>query len=125
VSFAYIIRATGAVAHKLESYKGPCRNLHGHTIKAEVEFTHLGRTLPKDNMFVDFKKLKGILKAVIPDHVYLNELYETENPTAEFLAKRIYRDIERLLRKDEDLYVLEVESVTIWESEKAGVTYRE
>lgn len=84
-------------SHKLESYKGKCFNLHGHTYNVFV-LKNFPVKLPENNMIVDFKKLKEekTLTRVHEeienafDHSHLNQTLNTKDPTAEYMAKRIY-----------------------------------
>lgn len=82
-------------AHKLNGYKGPCANLHGHNWEVEV-FLRGARTNPL-GMLVDFKEVKEILHAVIEklDHQNLNALpiFKKTNPTAENIAKFIFDEL--------------------------------
>lgn len=65
------------MAHLLEGYDGPCRNVHGHSYKLEV--TVIGIPIPdisnsKYGMVMDFGELKSIVnKQVVSkfDHVLL------------------------------------------------------
>lgn len=52
-------------AHRLSSYDGPCREIHGHTYKLEV--TVSGQVLNETDMILDFKTLKKIIKTAILD----------------------------------------------------------
>lgn len=65
------------MAHVLDGYDGPCRNVHGHSFRLEV--TVIGEPItddnsPKQGMVMDFRDLKAIVnKQVIDrfDHVLL------------------------------------------------------
>ncbi|HOP03511.1 MAG TPA: 6-carboxytetrahydropterin synthase [Tenuifilaceae bacterium] len=65
------------MAHLLEGYDGPCRNVHGHSYKLEV--TVIGEpisdiTNPKFGMVMDFGELKSIVNRLVIsrfDHVLL------------------------------------------------------
>lgn len=112
-----------AAAHLLRGYPGPCSRLHGHNWKVEVEVsaTHLD----KIGMGMDFRDIKTATKAVIDqmDHRHLNELppFDEINPTAENIAAHIYQ---KLVEKINDERV-RVQAVTIWETERACVSYTE
>ncbi|MDD3608239.1 MAG: 6-carboxytetrahydropterin synthase QueD [Halothiobacillaceae bacterium] len=112
-----------AAAHRLHGYDGNCARLHGHNWKVEVEVT--GRRLDGVGMVVDFKRMKQAAREVAAhlDHFYLNEIppFDTINPTAENIAAWFYRQVgERLNTPD-----ARVSAVTLWETERACVTYRE
>ena len=65
------------MAHVLEGYDGPCKNVHGHSYRLEV--TVIGSPInnsshPKHGMVMDFGQLKGIVNKQIVtrfDHVLL------------------------------------------------------
>ena len=112
-----------AAAHLLRDYSGVCNRLHGHNWKVEVEVS--ARTLDKVGMGVDFKDIKSATKEVIDtmDHRCLNDLppFDTINPTAENIAAHIYTTLARKLNDER----VQVSAVTIWETERACVTYTE
>jgi len=103
-------------AHKLENYKGPCANVHGHTFKVDIECEH--NKLDYIGMLIDFKYLKMFMDTILKkfDHSYLNDVVDF-NPTAENLAKYIYEE----LKKDIEFLV----KVRVWESETAYAEYYE
>ena len=51
-------------AHVLTHHAGQCRNLHGHTYRVIVE---VGETSSQNDMVIDFKDLKLIVRATIID----------------------------------------------------------
>ncbi len=76
------------MAHALEGYDGPCRNIHGHSYKLSV--TVIGRTImdsnnPKQGMVIDFSELKTLVKKLIVDELdhalVLNEKISHKNNT--------------------------------------------
>jgi len=105
-------------AHKLESYKGKCHNLHGHTYNVFVLQNMQKGELPENNMLIDFKDLREtpILKDTHQqieaafDHQYLNEVLQTKDPTAEIMAKKIYDDFIRGKPNEEKLSVMVMET---------------
>ncbi len=106
---------TFSAAHQLtNAYDEKCNaSLHGHNwrVKVEIEIEEL-----KDGMVVDFTKIKDIIDEF--DHKNLNEIIKIE-PTAENLSKIIYDKI------DAQMYGRHAEIViTIWEGEKASITYK-
>jgi len=113
MSWKLKVRDRFSAAHYLREYKGKCEKLHGHTFQVEVEIlvTELDRT----GIGVDFTEIKKKLAEVLPDHVLLNEVFPF-NPSAENLAREIYRRLKELYP---------VSSVTVWESEDASATYTE
>ncbi len=111
-----------SAAHLLRDYRGSCGHLHGHTWKVRVEVE--SDRLDKIGMTIDFKDLKMKADSVISefDHHYINQIdpFDKENPTAENLARYIYRKIERILPEN-----VKISEVTVWESDNYGVKYSE
>lgn len=95
--------------HNLKHYVGACSNLHGHRWDVEVTIKVSSLT---DDMVVDFKTLKGIINEL--DHNYLNNLLDF-NPTAENISKYLSDKI----KEETGLK----NSVTLWESPEASITY--
>ncbi len=125
VSFCY--------GHRLLNYKGPCQHLHGHN--ARVDIMLASETLDDRGMVMDFTDVKNITKEWIDsnlDHTLLlskddpliatlkqqnEKFYEmADNPTAENIAKLIFRQI--------DARGFPVVSVTLWESESSFARYK-
>ena len=118
--------------HRLMNYEGPCRHLHGHNGKIQVELAR--EVLDERGMVVDFSEIRTLIKDWIDqtlDHTMLlrkddplisilkekNERFYVmnENPTAESIAKLIY-DYARSKK-------LPVSRVTLWETESSFATY--
>lgn len=112
-----------AAAHLLRGYQGDCSRLHGHNWKVEAEVTT--RVLDEIGMGVDFKEIKRVTKSVIDsmDHRNLNDLppFDKINPTAENIAAHIFKELAKQLNDDQ----VSISAVTIWETERACVTYTE
>lgn len=104
-------------AHKLDNYIGDCANLHGH--RWEVIFNFSGTELDSCGMLIDFKEVKKIIKDILPDHKYLNDLF-VFNPTAENLSKHIYEQLKNKLSKG-----IKLRSVELFESPDCSCTYEE
>jgi 6-pyruvoyltetrahydropterin/6-carboxytetrahydropterin synthase len=106
-------------AHKIESYKGKCANLHGHTWKVEIFV--LGEKLDPTGMIVDFCVLKQRLKEITEklDHSYLNETKEIGNPTSENLSKYIFEKMGDLAEN------VKLEKIRIWENPRSWCEYYE
>ena len=111
-------------AHFIRGYEGKCARLHGHNWEV-VAVVH-GDKLDKLGMLIDFKVLKAELKKVLDefDHQFLNELekFAEENPTAENLAKKIYKQLalSEIFSGSTKLY-----AVKVHESPNSCVTYHE
>ncbi len=112
-----------AAAHYLRDYEGPCSRVHGHNWKVEVEVS--ASRLDRIGMGLDFRLIKQATNKLIDrlDHQNLNELapFDQQNPTAENIAAWLYRELSSILNTD----VIRVASVTLWETERACVTYTE
>jgi 6-pyruvoyltetrahydropterin/6-carboxytetrahydropterin synthase len=109
-------------AHQLRGYEGQCGRLHGHTWKVRVEVE--SGTVDAIGISLDFKELKRLIDAPLErlDHYHINEVppFDVENPTAENLSRYIYREIRDRLPDG-----VSVAAVTVWESDKYGVSYSE
>lgn len=110
-----------AAAHNLLHYQGDCENLHGHNWKVEV--TVATDTLDKAGLGIDFKILKKYTREIMGylDHKYLNDLdaFKDISPSSEQIARFVF---ERLVSDLAD-YDVEVEKVTVWESDNAYASY--
>jgi 6-pyruvoyltetrahydropterin/6-carboxytetrahydropterin synthase len=111
-----------AAAHCLREYDGDCGRLHGHTWGITV--TVGAGDNPDLGMSIDFKTIAGHLEMIVSefDHRTLNDLpeFSTDNPTAENIARYIFRRISATLDTDR----VRVLSVTVSESARYRVTYR-
>jgi 6-pyruvoyltetrahydropterin/6-carboxytetrahydropterin synthase len=127
----YVVRIelTFDAAHRLQGYPGKCASPHGHSFKAEV-FVAV-RNLDALGLAVDFRELKGRLKAWIDehwDHAFLAAesdtalvealralpgtrlyLFRDANPSTEVLARELFG----VARRE---FGTAVERVRVWES---------
>ncbi|MEJ2307397.1 MAG: 6-carboxytetrahydropterin synthase, partial [candidate division WOR-3 bacterium] len=75
-------------------------------------------------MTIDFKDLKTKEDSIIRefDHHCINQVspFDKENPTAENLAKIVYKRLKEILPEN-----IVVSEVTVWESANYGVKYSE
>ena len=82
-------------AHRLpEAPEGhKCRRLHGHSFK--VELVCEGEVDSRTGWLIDFADIKAAFEPIheMLDHRYLNEVEGLENPTAEVLARWIWRRV--------------------------------
>ncbi|MBD3609590.1 MAG: 6-carboxytetrahydropterin synthase QueD [Gammaproteobacteria bacterium] len=112
-----------AAAHVLHGYPGVCSQLHGHNWKIETQV--VATRLDDIGMGVDFKVVKGEINKIIDrlDHRYLNEIppFDSINPTAENIAAYMYAELAKAMNQDH----IQVKSITVWETERACVTYSE
>ena len=110
-------------AHTLVGHSGPCKKMHGHNWKVEVEIT--GEKLDKIGMVVDFKEIRKATNLVVDelDHEFLNNLepFLEDNPTAENIARYIFTKLsEEFSNKN-----VKVNSIKLWETDKSAVSYKE
>jgi len=117
-----------AAAHTLRDYPGNCSRMHGHNWKVEVEA--IASSLNDVGMAIDFKEIKRATRSITEqlDHRYLNEIkpFDNENPTAENIAAFIYRSVSEIINNDpENRGRVTIAAVTLWETERACVTYSE
>ena len=110
-------------AHTLVGHSGPCKKMHGHNWRVEVEIT--GEKLDKIGMVVDFKEIRKATNLVVDelDHEFLNNLepFSEDNPTAENIARYIFT---KLSEEFSDKNV-KVNSIKLWETDKSAVSYKE
>jgi len=110
-----------AAAHNLLNYQGDCENLHGHNWKVEV--TVQTENLDEAGLGIDFKILKRHTKNVMDylDHKYLNDLeaFKGISPSSEHISKFIYDRLATSLSE----YDVQLEKITVWESDNAYATY--
>lgn len=112
-----------AAAHLLRDYEGVCSRLHGHNWKVEVQVT---TTLLDDiGMGMDFKVIKDATRELIGrlDHRNLNDIppFDKLNPTAENISAYLYSELSKALNADG----IKVSAITLWETDRASVTYTE
>lgn len=110
-----------AAAHNLLNYQGDCENLHGHNWKVEV--TVMAEQLDDAGLGIDFKILKRHTKEIMDylDHKYLNDLdaFKGISPSSEHISRFIF---DRLVKGLSE-YDVQVEKVTVWESDNAYACY--
>ena len=107
------VREKFSSAHFLKGYKGKCENIHGHNYEVEVRIKV--EKLPESGFVYDFVEIKNYLKSILPDHQFLNEIFDF-NPTAEELARWIFK-------KMKEKYP--IISVEVWEEKNSSAEYFE
>lgn len=112
-----------AAAHFLRNYEGVCNRLHGHNWKVEVQVQ--ATRLDDVGMGMDFKVIKDATRELIGklDHYNLNDIppFDKINPTAENISAYLYEELSSMLNADD----VKVSAVTLWETDRASVTYTE
>lgn len=104
-----IVKREFSAAHKIVGYQGNCANIHGHTWLLEV----ILKVDDNVDMEFDFRDIKRTIEENLPDHTYLNEVYDF-NPTAENLAKHLYYTLKEMIP---------ILTITIWESKDTGAIF--
>jgi 6-pyruvoyltetrahydropterin/6-carboxytetrahydropterin synthase len=115
-----------SAAHQIRFHGGKCERLHGHNWRVRV---HVGASvLNKIGMVVDFADLQKVVAEVGSrfDHQNVNEVppFDTENTTAELIARFFYREVGARLASAEGDRVT-VAKVEVWENDGSLATYRE
>jgi 6-pyruvoyltetrahydropterin/6-carboxytetrahydropterin synthase len=119
--------------HRLLSYTGKCRHLHGHN--GRVVIVMEGNQLDQRGMLIDFSDIKQSLRSWIENNLdhrmilcerdpvlpFLRELNEPvyvihDNPTAENIARLIFDSASQL--------GFPVVEVSLWETPRSFATYR-
>jgi 6-pyruvoyltetrahydropterin/6-carboxytetrahydropterin synthase len=115
------IKTHFAAAHRLVNYQGDCENLHGHNWNVEV--TVSARELDTAGLGIDFKILKHHTKELLGelDHKYLNDLpaFSQISPSSEQIARFLFHRLSDQL----DNANVQLERVTVWESDFACASY--
>ena len=97
--FEVMVEKHFAAAHHLLNYRGKCENPHGHNYV--VQAWARKDALDKANIAFDFTVMKSELKQIVNqlDHTDLNvnPLLNGESPSAEFLARLIYRHMKQAI----------------------------
>jgi len=108
-------------AHYLREYEGKCENLHGHRYKVVANLKT--GILDEIGMAFDFTVLKKSIDNILErfDHTCLNDInpFTSINPSSENIASTIYSELKLRL----DKHTAEIESIEVWESPDAWVTF--
>ena len=118
--------------HRLVGHAGKCRHVHGHNGRVQIEVA--AEKLDKLGMVIDFSEISRTVGKWIDenfDHVLIlwekdplvsllkkqgeKMLVVPENPTAEFLARRIFEEAQKMK--------LPIAKVTLWETQDSCGTY--
>ena len=108
-------------AHYLREYNGKCENLHGHRYKVVVNL----KTDRLDNIGLayDFTILKKNIDKILErfDHTCLNDIepFTSVNPSSENIASTIYNELKTLMNGQNAI----IESIQVWESPDAWITF--
>jgi 6-pyruvoyltetrahydropterin/6-carboxytetrahydropterin synthase len=112
-----------SASHIIPGHPGKCKRLHGHNWKAEIHVK--AHKLNAIGIAIDFQDIKRAAADPIAvlDHYHLNDLpaFKDNVPTAENVSAWLYREIARTINTED----VSLESVTLWETDRSCVTYRE
>jgi len=121
--FDIFVKSHFSSGHHLRNYPGNCERPHGHNWKIEV--TIRATELDELGMGIDFRTLKNAVKEITDalDHMNLNEhpAFVQTNPSSENLAVYIFARLKESLTTER----YRPYSVTVSETDNAGVVYRE
>lgn len=121
--FEISVDETFAAGHYLRGYKGKCENQHGHNYRVRV--TMRGGALDPTGLLYDFVHLKQVMQSVIRslDHRNLNDFepFNEVNPSAENIARYIYDEMSKQMRRVENGAA--ISQVTVWETETSAATF--
>jgi len=121
--FELMIETTFSAAHQLRGYTGKCEHLHGHNWKVQVHVS--AEKLDEIDLAMDFHELKRMTKEVTAplDHSFLNDVFPftEKNPSSENIAKWIFDSLKKKINNEN----LQLNAVTVWESDTASATYYE
>jgi 6-pyruvoyltetrahydropterin/6-carboxytetrahydropterin synthase len=124
MSFRLAVRDVFAAAHRIRACGGGCERLHGHNFAVELSVEG-GEADPATGMLVDFAVIRSALSRVLAelDHHDLNAVpaFTGMSPSSEIIARHVFFRA----RAELSPHPVCVESVTVWESERASATYRE
>ena len=108
-------------AHYLREYQGKCENLHGHRYKVVANLK--ADMLDDIGLAFDFTVLKKSVDEILErfDHTCLNDIepFTSINPSLENIASTICGELKNRLDKQ----AAEIESIEVWESPDAWITY--
>lgn len=118
--------------HRLVGHQGKCRHVHGHNGRVQIEVA--SEKLDSLGMVIDFSEISRTIGKWIDenlDHVLIlwekdslvpvlkdrgeKILVVEENPTAEYLARRIFEEARKLK--------LPIAKVTFWETNDSCASY--
>lgn len=118
--------------HRLLRYEGPCRHLHGHNGKVEVELA--ASDLDGRGMVIDFERIKSVIKDWIDKHLDHRMILHEKDPFVPILKKRkepIYtlpcnptaENIAKLIFHYAASRGLPIKKVILWETPSSCAAY--
>lgn len=109
-------------SHVLTGHNGKCARFHGHSyvLTLILRGRRLKQSGPQRNMLMDFCEISAATKGLVAshlDHHHLNDTLATKSPTAEYIARWIYRRLAPQLAP-------QLVAVELRETASAVVVYR-
>jgi len=113
-----ILHSAFEAAHQIKDHEAKCKNLHGHNYQITIEVS--GNRLNNNNLLYDAGHFKSFLDRY--DHKYLNDVFDEDNVTVEYMVERIGND---LIEEFKNLnHSPNLQSILIEENEKT-IAYKE
>ncbi|MEO0087353.1 MAG: 6-carboxytetrahydropterin synthase [candidate division WOR-3 bacterium] len=113
MGFYYIIiRSYFSAAHRLTDFLGD-EEIHGHNYLVEVFIKE--EDIEKKGYQFDFREVEKYLKSILPEHKFLNEIFDFL-PTCENVAKYLFYKIKEKYP---------IKKIRLWENEKYACEYEE
>lgn len=114
------VRDSFNAAHALRGYRGPAKDLHGHTINVEVSVE--GSKLDHVGILYDARKLKTDVRSVLGRYAntYLNEVepFDKINSTPENIARVVYEAVDAILPEH-----VRTTEVSVWSTPDVRMRY--
>jgi len=122
-TFEISVETPFSAAHSLRGYPGDCARLHGHNWLVRVSVRC--RELDPAGIGIDFRVIKGHVRDALQglDHCNMNETepFREVNPSAENIARYLYREIGRRINSE----AVRVSKVRVSETPGASAAYWE
>ncbi len=112
MSFYIIVRSYFSAAHRLKDLEKD-EEIHGHNYLVEVFIQE--EDISKKGYRFDFREVEKYLKTLLPDHKFLNEIFDF-SPTCENIAKYLFYKVKERYP---------IVKIRLWENEKYACEYEE
>lgn len=95
MSIILYLKGEFEAAHQIKNHEGKCQNLHGHNYKIDIQIS--GKKLNDKNLIYDAGHFKNFLDRY--DHKYLNDVFNEDNITIEYMVREIGEELQTELNK--------------------------
>lgn len=112
MGFYIVIRNYFSAAHRLKDLLGD-EEIHGHNYLVEV-FIKEEKIERKGYQF-DFREVEKYLESILPEHKFLNEIFDFP-PTCENIAKYLFYKVKERYP---------IVKIRLWENERYACEYEE